>query len=242
MNEKAAEEPYEPPKPDEPAVLDLVESPAAPQRFKLPDVLLTPVVRSGRHTGHVEFLTDATIKLIVRDGGKTRAGTTEVGTWKPGREFNIPQRANGAYPMRICDYPFRITFVVEHTGDIFPAQQCTDVRFEQSTKIRADHWILEPSSLIGMWEPTPVSNQLESWIQRRNSIKPCDVKARVSGEPFDVGVEVSGALRRFVSLVCVPAPECRLVKRTSGKSGNWSEELWHLNCRWTSNSSQRASV
>ena len=96
---EVAEEEYEPPKEDEPAVLDLIEQPAASSQrrhnriYTLPDVLQTPEVRCGRHTRHVEFLTDATISLIVRDGGKSRKGPTEVGIWKPGRSFKLPNRA-----------------------------------------------------------------------------------------------------------------------------------------------------
>ena len=79
----------EPPKEDEP-VLDLVEDThvASSKRiYALPDVLQTPEVRCGRHTRHVEFLTDAAIELILRDGSKNRKGSTEVAIWKPGRSF-----------------------------------------------------------------------------------------------------------------------------------------------------------
>ena len=63
------------------------------------------------------------------------------------------------YQSQTVEAPFRICFVVEPNGDVIPLQQCTDLKFEEEHTVTA--WLRDPRSLVGFWEPTPVSKQLD---------------------------------------------------------------------------------
>ena len=186
----------------------------------LPSILPTPDIRTGTEMRHVEFITESAVKLISRDGpdgthAKGRKGVVYVQHWAPHSEFELKAKAKAL--VASSDYPYRIAFVVELSGDVVPLQQCTDVRFEDEHlghKAKKPQWIRDPACLIGMWEPSPVSKQLDVWIHRRK------------GDEIDERVRVEGAIRKFVLLVCAPMPMCRLVIRQSGKKGDWAQELW----------------
>ena len=121
-------------------------------------------MKTGRRTQHVEFITDGLIRNIVH-GGRTHEGPVITQPWKFGRTYNIPRthcervstKAHCPYQRQVIDEPYRICFVLEPSGDVSPLQQCTDVKFERDHKINADNWFRTPWSLIGAWEPTPVS-------------------------------------------------------------------------------------
>ena len=74
--------------------------------------------------------------------------------WKYGRSYALPRK-------QTVDAPFRISFVVDGRGDVIPLQQCTDVKFEEQHVVNASAWFRDPRSLVGFWEPTPVSKQLD---------------------------------------------------------------------------------
>ena len=141
--------------------MDLSELPAAPLKHSpLPDVLQTPEVRTGRNTRHVEFITDSAISIALREGNLSagfgsRKGPVFVNHWAPHSDFRLIAKTK-------VEFPFRISFVIELSGDIVPLQQCTDVRFEEGHTLRKEHWVRDPEMLVGMWEPTPVSKQLET--------------------------------------------------------------------------------
>ena len=186
----------------------------------LPSILPMPDIRTGTEMRHIEFITESAVKLISRDGpdgnhAKGRKGVVYVQHWAPHSEFELKAKAKAS--VASSDYPYRIAFVVELSGDVVPLQQCTDVRFEDEHlghKAKKPQWIRDPACLIGMWEPSPVSKQLDVWIRRRK------------GDEIDEQVRVEGAIRKFVLLVRTPMPMCRLVIRRSGKKRDWGQELW----------------
>ena len=84
-------------------------------------------MRTRTETRHVEFITDSDATLISRDGpdgqySSRREGAAYVQDWAPYTGFELKTKAK--------EYPYRIAFVVELSGDIAPLQQCTDVTFE----------------------------------------------------------------------------------------------------------------
>ena len=133
------------PAPAEPSSQVEIEIPAGP--LKLPDVLQTPVVRTGVHTQHVEFITDQVVHRV-RRGELGWEGQSKVSKWNSGDTFPLP-----ASPSR--DVPFRMCFVIESTGDVIPLQQCVDTKFETLKSVPASAWLRNPGSLVGVWEPTP---------------------------------------------------------------------------------------
>ena len=189
--EKAADRQAEPV--DEHAVE--VELPAGIQG--LPDVLQTPVVWTGLRTQYVEFITDKVIHRILNEvvheaSRDVWPGTVQVKEWKSGEEFSLPRNLS----VHHMDEPFRISFVVENSGDVLPLQQCTDAEFEKSDSVSSTAWLREPWSLVGVWEPTPVSRQLDAVLERY-----------LFHETIDAGEAVTGPLHRFVRMVMEPYPE-----------------------------------
>ena len=158
-----------------------------PSKNLLPSVLPSPDVRTGTETRHVEFITDSAVKLISRDGpdgyhGKNKKGAVYVQEWAPHSEFDLKARAKAF--VASSDYPYRIAFVIEISGDVVPLQQCTDVRFEDRHLghiVKKSQWVRDPACLIGMWEPSPVSKQLDDWMQRRKGDEAVDEHLSLKG-------------------------------------------------------------
>ena len=183
--------------------------------------LARPLKRTGKSTQYVEFLDDAIIRGIVQRGDKSFHGRIWVQDWKPDTELKLKARHSPGYGE---ETPFRISFVIEATGEVIPLQQCVDVRREQAHVVGKEFWIAEPSVLVNVWEPTPVSKQLDSWL--------CDHYKNISwtlagGKQIDTCYEVRGSLKKFVSLVCTPLRSCRIKGRTAGTK-KWDSELYEL--------------
>ena len=83
--------------------------------------------------------------------------------------------------------------------------------------IRDRAWWRDAESLVGMWEPAPVSKQLDALLNRFPSKK-----------GLDYGGAVEGALRRFVLLVMKPYSWFRLVSKTGGRNVDWISHLLEM--------------
>ena len=140
-------------------------------RLEIPDVLPRPVVKKGLRTQHVDFITDSMVRNIVSGTSQWQNGPVITQPWKPGQAYTLPRKhcrfaarestktlgTCPPYVPQTPEAPFRICFVVEQNGDVIPLQQCTDVNFEEQHTVKADSWLRVPRSLVGAWEPTPVS-------------------------------------------------------------------------------------
>ena len=76
--------------------------------------------------------------------------------------------------------------------------------------------------MIGIWEPTPVSRQLDAFRKMMtDSAEKETVKA------------VRGALRKFVSTVMQPSSWFILQSKSKAKNNDWKEQVWELiTSRW----------
>ena len=94
-----------------------------------------------------------------------------VDTWEPDRDYEIYSLSQ----RQLADAPFRISFVItsnsSHTLSpvVIPLQQC--VRQSSETVIPLNQcpepvWFRKPADLVGFFEPTPVSRQLDEYLDR----------------------------------------------------------------------------
>ena len=133
----------------------------------LPSVLQSPPVKSGASTRHVQFITDRMVHLVAMNKPGAHAGGPSgyeavLGIWRAGKSYRLPEK-----PPTNPEYDYRMSFVLESTGDVLPMQHCVDWRFEQDPLLDASHWLLSPAELMKHWEPTAVSDQLDAETKMR---------------------------------------------------------------------------
>ena len=217
-----AEEAAKPP--EEPSALPEEPTTAA---LELPSSLPHPRVRTGYETSKVIFVTDRQVSQILRREMTWQHGAVHIQKWLPGRDCTLAGGSKSgpvsskdighAYTLEKSEgiqylehlrnkELFRMTFAQEANGDIMPVQQCVDIHTETMHTIGSEAWRRSPETLIGAWEMTPVTDQLNGHL----------TKARGSSEGQQVG-SVIGPLRRFLLPVMSPFNQVWVFKTSSVK-------------------------
>jgi hypothetical protein len=130
-----------------------------------------------------------------------------VRAWKAGHDFRLPKSPSP-------DLPFRMCIVIEADGDVLPLQQCTEARFEETDIVESGAWLRDPRSLVGAFEPTPVSVQLDAELKLHTNL---DALRGVG--------QVRGPLRRLVLTVLQPYCKFRIFCRARRKGVDTTEQL-----------------
>ena len=201
--------------------------------LSLPAVLPCPRVRKGTETSAVVFVTDAVLQSITSprivpglgmqspDTIYNREGWAKVvkfSTWHPWRDFDIPTLTGRELGEYGSDAPYRISFALTSSFSrslppvFLPVQQCVRQTSEiHGLSKRPSHtaWFRDPSDLVGFFEPTPISKQLDELLDRFPH-------RRVQAPDLSL---VDGPLRKF--LLPVMYPKRRLLPPYWAINGRW---------------------
>ena len=149
----------------------------------LPSVLPCPRVRKGVETSAVVFVTDAVLHSFIASRGRltppsirfNREGWARVvkfDVWHPGRDFEVPTLMGRQWGRdQAADAPYRISFVLTSNASrslspaVIPLQQCVRQTAEDQGAMMYSSepvWFRKPADLVGFFEPTPVSKQLDA--------------------------------------------------------------------------------
>ena len=128
----------------------------------LPSVLQTPLVRHGKNSEHVLFISHEDVLSMFDDwncpfGGRTKNGKDpepyyQVSVWKRHKSFKIPKPGDYWMQSQTC---FRM--LVHIVDDrVVQLQQCCATQFEEQHVIPPEAWNVPKSKLVGYWEITVV--------------------------------------------------------------------------------------
>ena len=174
----------------------------------LPGVLPYPPIKVGRQTQRLEFLDQFTVRRVANETQLWKGDVLTI-PWSSDKVIELPKNKS-------LDRPYRITFVIEaNTRDVIPLQQCVDIRFEESHKAGPTNWLVGMDKMIGVWEPTPVSRQLDGLLEY------CEEAGTVCGR-------VNGPMKRFVCTVLQPSPYYLIRRRSKHKNSDWESQLWNM--------------
>ena len=126
----------------------------------LPSILPMPVVRHGKTSEQVLFLSPEDVLNLLEDGNSPFGGRTrglddcdplfQVHRWRKGTTFKIPS-ANDWFQKRNKS-SFRMLASVSPSDRVVQLQQCCAIQFEETESISPHHWAMPSSRLVGHWE------------------------------------------------------------------------------------------